>query len=120
MSKRRKTLSIICQETGSSWDEPSFTIPASGRHVINQRTKMVPVFKNGKKVKNVMEFDKTYKSKLKKYRRLTVRECARIQGFPDEFIFYYRNLDHGYKMIGNAIPVSMAQAFAKQIAKDLK
>jgi len=122
VNEEKNSFHYMSRNRVRSWDEPSFTIPASGRHVPQHPSapKMVPVFKNGKKVKNVMEFDKTYKSKLKKYRRLTVRECARIQGFPDEFIFYYQNLDHGYKMIGNAVPVTMAQAFARQIALDLK
>jgi len=35
------------------------------------------------------------------YRRLTVRECARIQTFPDSYKFYYKNLMAGYKMVGN-------------------
>ncbi|WP_342674258.1 MULTISPECIES: DNA cytosine methyltransferase [Bacteria] len=30
-------------------------------------------------------------------------ECARIQTFPDDFIFYYNNINDGYKMIGNAV-----------------
>lgn len=54
--------------------------------------------------------------KEKLYRRLTVRECARLQGFPDDFIFYYTNVDDGYKMIGNAVPVQLA----KQIAMFIK
>ena len=54
------------------------------------------------------------------YRRLTVRECARIQTFPDEFIFYYQKLTSGYKMVGNAVPVKLAEALASKIKNDLR
>ena len=54
------------------------------------------------------------------YRRLSVRECARIQGFPDDFNFIYDKVDMGYKMIGNAVPVQLAQAVANQIMIDLR
>jgi DNA (cytosine-5)-methyltransferase 1 len=53
------------------------------------------------------------------YRRLSIRECARIQTFPDDFIFYYKNVSTGYKMIGNAVPVKMANILAKKIWNDL-
>lgn len=51
------------------------------------------------------------------YRRLSVREVARIQTFPDSFKFYYDNLNDGYKMIGNAVPVKLANSIAKSICK---
>ena len=51
------------------------------------------------------------------YRRLSVREVARIQTFPDTFIFLYNNINAGYKMIGNAVPVNLAQAIAESIVK---
>ena len=53
------------------------------------------------------------------YRRLSVRECARIQTFPDNFIFHYKNIVAGYKMIGNAVPVNFSYAIAQAIRKDL-
>ena len=53
------------------------------------------------------------------YRRLSIRECARVQGFPDNFIFYYDNVNDGYKMIGNAVPVNLAYEMAKAIKKSL-
>ncbi len=53
------------------------------------------------------------------YRRLSVRECARIQTFPDDFVFYYEKVDDGYKMVGNAVPVNLAYAVGTAIAKDL-
>lgn len=48
-------------------------------------------------------------------RRLTVRECARLQSFPNEFVFPYttqRNLT----LIGNAVPPILAHAVAKSIS----
>ncbi|MGH2612909.1 MAG: DNA cytosine methyltransferase, partial [Rhabdochlamydiaceae bacterium] len=41
-----------------------------------------------------------------------------IQTFPDNFIFYYKNVNDGYKMIGNAVPVKLAEAFACKIKSD--
>ena len=54
------------------------------------------------------------------YRRLSIRECARIQTFPDKFKFYYNNLVSGYKMIGNAVPARRARVLASKIISDLK
>ena len=103
------------------WKEPSFTIPATGRHVPQhpQAPKMEKVYEeNGDRRADVMEFKKGKENK-ELYRRLTVRECARIQGFDDGYEFLYNNVDHGYKMIGNAVPVNFAKIIAKQIKKDM-
>ena len=51
------------------------------------------------------------------YRRLSVRECARIQTFPDDFQFVYDVVDLGYMMIGNAVPVNTARIVAEQVRK---
>ncbi len=53
------------------------------------------------------------------YRRLSVRECARIQTFPNNFIFDYQNINAAYKMIGNAVPVNLSFAIAQAISYDL-
>ena len=47
---------------------------------------------------------------------MTVREVARVQTFPDDFHFVYNDVNYGYKMIGNAVPV----LFAKQLGEELK
>jgi DNA (cytosine-5)-methyltransferase 1 len=54
------------------------------------------------------------------YRRLSVRECARIQTFPDTFSFEYSSVVAGYKMIGNAVPVRMGKVLAEKIYADLQ
>ena len=60
-----------------------------------------------------------------KMRRLTVRECARIQTFPDDFQFvrqqnkgdekYSLSATDGYKLIGNAVPPLLAYHMAKHL-----
>lgn len=96
-----------------NWDEPSFTIQAGGRHapLHPQAPKMIQVEKN----KRIFE-----PGKEDLYRRLSVRECARIQTFPDDFIFYYNDVATAYKMIGNAVPVNLAKAVAGQIKNSLE
>lgn len=46
------------------------------------------------------------------WRRLSVRECARIQSFPDDFHFNV-SASSAYKMIGNAVPPVMAWHIAR-------
>lgn len=60
-----------------------------------------------------------------KERRLTVRECARIQTFPDDYQFILPNsvknvsvsASDAYKIIGNAVPCVLAYNIAKNIEK---
>jgi DNA (cytosine-5)-methyltransferase 1 len=52
-------------------------------------------------------------------RRLTVRECARLQSFPDQFVFPFtaqRNLT----LIGNAVPPLLGHAVAQSVADFLQ
>ena len=70
----------------SNWDSPSDTITATGPEIHPN-----------------------------KERRLSVRECAIIQTFPDDFLFY-GSIGNMYKQIGNAVPV----LFAKRIAECIK
>jgi DNA (cytosine-5)-methyltransferase 1 len=95
-----------------NWDEPSFTIQASGRH-----TPLHPASNPMIKVdKDRWIFDT---NTIYPYRRLSVRECARIQTFPDDFIFIYNKINDGYKMVGNAVPVNLAYTIGKAIFDDL-
>lgn len=91
-----------------SWDEQSFTIQAGGRHA--------PLHPQAPKMKFIEQNKRIFvPGKEQLYRRLSVRECARIQTFPDDFIFYYDKVSTGYKMIGNAVPVNLAKFLARNI-----
>lgn len=47
-------------------------------------------------------------------RRITPREAARLQSFPDDFVFS-GSLTTQFRLIGNAVPVRVARAFADHI-----
>ncbi len=54
-----------------------------------------------------------------KERRMSVRECAIIQTFPDDFVFC-GNLSNMYAQIGNAVPVLLGKKIAEVIKKELE
>lgn len=94
------------------WDQPSFTIQAGGRHA--------PLHPQAPKMQHIGKDQYEFvKGQENLYRRLSVREAARVQAFPDDFIFHYKNVTDGYKMIGNAVAVTFAEHLANQIANDL-
>lgn len=91
-----------------SWNELSFTIQAQAKNepIHPQAPKMEYVSDNKRKFVAGKEF---------LYRRLSVRECARIQTFPDNFMFIYNRVHDGYKMVGNAVPPRLAYYLALSI-----
>ena len=84
-----------------TWNETSFTIQAQARNAPQhpQAPKMTHISAN--QCIFACGFEHLY-------RRLSVRECARIQTFPDKFVFKYSNIKDGYKMVGNAVPPRLA------------
>ncbi len=95
------------------WLQPSFTIQAGGRHapIHPQANKMIFVEKD----KYIFDLKSP-----NPYRRLSVRECARVQTFPDSFILKYKKIADGYKMVGNAVPVNFARILAEKIKADIQ
>lgn len=96
-----------------SWTEQAFTVQASGRQcqIHPQAPKMEKVGPNTCRFVS---------GKENLYRRMTVREVARIQGFPDDFKFIYEDVNDAYKIIGNAVPVHLAYEIALAIRKALE
>ncbi|PJK16186.1 DNA (cytosine-5-)-methyltransferase [Chryseomicrobium excrementi] len=100
------------------WDDQSFTIQASGRQA--------PLHPGGLSMEKVNSNKWIFPNGESQHRRLSVREIARIQTFPDWFYFddgendkvsHNNRLDKQYKQIGNAVPVLLAKAVADPIAK---
>lgn len=95
------------------WDEQAFTVQASGRQcqLHPQAPKMIRVDTNDCRFVQGSEH---------LYRRMTIREIARVQGFPDDFEFVYTETNNAYKMIGNAVPVNLAYEVALAIKSFLQ
>jgi DNA (cytosine-5)-methyltransferase 1 len=95
-----------------TWDQPSFTIQAGARHA--------PLHPQAPKMEWVRKDEFRFVEDSEDlYRRLSVRECARVQTFPDDFEFCYDRIEHGYKMIGNAVPVELARRLGSKILTDV-
>lgn len=101
-----------------SWDEQSFTIQASGRQA--------PIHPGGMPMKKIGRDKWIFPDGEHNNRRLSVKEIARIQTFPDwykfsrgenERISLNGQLNKVYKQIGNAVPVELARAIAQPIAE---
>lgn len=96
-----------------NWEEQAFTVQASGR-----QCQLHPQAPKMEKIGlNKCQF---VPGKENLYRRMTVREIARVQGFPDDFKFIYTDTDNAYKMIGNAVPVNLAYEIGIAIKKELE
>ena len=95
------------------WDEVSFTIQAQAKNE--------PLHPQAPKMQYISADRRAFvKGAENLYRRLSVRECARIQTFPDSFRFVYSNILDGYKMVGNAVPPRLAYQIALWIKHTLK
>lgn len=80
-----------------SWDSPSHTVVAhiakDGHHYIHPD--------------------------INQNRSITVREAARLQGFPDDYYFLYSRTS-AFTQIGNAVPPILSQKFSKVISEIYK
>jgi DNA (cytosine-5)-methyltransferase 1 len=83
-----KTRNVNIAWTRLNSKKPSFTIDTGHRHHFHYKYNRVP----------------------------TVRESARIQSFPDKFIFLGSKTSQ-YKQVGNAVPPLLAKVLAKEIKK---
>jgi DNA (cytosine-5)-methyltransferase 1 len=99
------------------WDEQSFTIQASGRQA--------PLHPSGPVMEKLGPDKWVLPGDESQHRRLSVKEIARIQTFPEWFEFSNggnmnvqknNRLDKQYKQIGNAVPVFLAKAMAMPLA----
>lgn len=89
-SELQQTRKVHVAWTRLNSTKPSFTIDTGHRHHFHYKWNRVP----------------------------TVRESARIQSFPDDFIFFGSKTSQ-YKQVGNAVPPLMAEAIAKKLMETL-
>jgi len=94
-----------------SWDEPSYTILASARHI--------PLHPDSPRMVKVGADKWVFAEEPgKKPRRLSVWECARVQTFPDWYKFVGNTVDK-YALIGDAVPPLLAMRVAEAVLKSL-
>lgn len=96
-----------------SWDDVSYTIQAQAKN--SPLHPQAPLMKYMSANHRIFQPGKEHL-----YRRLSVRECARIQSFPDKYKFFYKDIRDGYKMVGNAVPPRLAKYLAISIKEALE
>jgi DNA (cytosine-5)-methyltransferase 1 len=52
-------------------------------------------------------------------RTISVREAARLQGFPDKFVFAGEHISKQYEQVGNAVPVQLARVIGVAASEHL-
>lgn len=108
-----------------------------GTRTMIQRKEIIYYQKADRKIARIYEINGISPSLLKtgswqeprinsgsKIRRLTPKECERLQGFPDDFTKFDENGkqvsdNQRYKMMGNAVTVNVIQAIGEKILKSL-
>lgn len=95
-----------------AWDRPSFTIHATGQNIPLHPSSPRMLYYGHEKWAFIKE-------NIHDYRRLSVRECARLQTFPDRFLFVGNDILKLYKMIGNAVPPRLGYVLANSIINAL-
>ena len=98
-------------------DLPSLTIPASAggnrTHIIDRDNELLEYHAS------LMKGGKSRAGLVAGCRRLTLRECARIQGFPDSFDFIGPKSKQ-YSQVGNAVPPLLAAAVCRSVRKQVE
>lgn len=92
----------------ADWNNVSYTIQTA--------TKNIPLHPSAPPMKKAGKDKYVFTKNSKYYRRLSVRECARIQTFPDSFEFL-GGLRAQYRLVGNAVPPLLAEKIAESIKK---
>jgi len=87
----RNTRKVNIAWTRLNSQKPSYTIDTGHNHIFHYKFNRVP----------------------------TARESARIQSFPDSFIFFGKNKASHLKQVGNAVPPILARSIAKKMLKYL-
>lgn len=75
---------------------------------------------NAMYVRNPQSTAKLWRIKASKIRSFTAREYARIQTFPDDWVFYGNNKREFQLQIGNAVPVNFARKIAVKVRQALE
>jgi len=95
------------------WGEELVLYKGAGRKVLPNWIRLHP-FKLAPTVLGSSRFVHPYENRL-----LTVREQARLMGFPDDFVFK-GGFDAQYNMIGEAVPPPLSRAIAREALKLLR
>jgi DNA (cytosine-5)-methyltransferase 1 len=94
-------------------------MPYSNRnHMFKDKYYKLKELEVSKTITSHMKFDCNMYIHPSQARGLSPREAARLQTFPDDFVFMGSN-NNWYAQIGNAVPVKLAEAIGKEIIKYL-
>lgn len=95
----------LTRQRKRGWDEQSYTIVANSHHV--------PLHPMGEKMRYLCK--DTWELVGDQNRRLSWKECRRIQGLPDH-LDPGGNLDQKYRVVGNAVPPAFGEQLLRPVA----